>query len=62
MESKCEKGYEGPLCQTCKSLDNIYYSKKGENACQECYNPKTEIFIFVVVVIVFILFYAVLVK
>ena len=55
-------GYKGPLCQTCSIFQDIKYSKKGQNNCNVCYSQDAEITIFVLVIVFFTCFYALIVQ
>ena len=62
MDSNCDLGYKGPLCQTCDPVNNVQYAKFDGKQCQKCYSQVTEYFIVILSVIAFIVINMVLLK
>ena len=62
MNSACDIGYGGPLCQSCMIFNGTRYSKKGGTQCVECFSNKIEIVITFFIMLAYIAFYLILVK
>ena len=46
MATICEKGYQGPLCQTCQKN----YAKVGETTCQKCYSKSINLILIILII------------
>ena len=48
----CDKGYVGPLCQTC----NLNFSKFGSTHCSHCPNPQINFVMTIIITLMIIIF------
>jgi len=55
MNSTCDKGYKGPLCQTCAIVNSVKYAKYDGNKCEACFTQVKETFLLVGSLIAFAL-------
>lgn len=62
VESQCEIGYEGILCQNCDIVNGITYSKKGESQCIQCYEETILIILAILILACFFGFFYVFLK